>query len=81
MNNYIVLDLHGEDYINTKIKANEFIMENHILGNKYLYIIHGKGKGIVKKALYEVLKEENKVLSYKIDMFNDGASIIELDIN
>lgn len=72
------LDLHGETGDYAKILVKEFINDNHKLGNKRLIIIHGKGSGIVRKAVHETLKVNKLVSSYKLDNFNDGCTIVEL---
>lgn len=49
----------------------EFINDNIKMGNKYLVIIHGKndhgrGRYILKNKLYEILKEDKRIVSYKL---------------
>ena len=52
------LDLHGltQDLAYEKLKA--FIFENYAKGRRYLLIITGKGKGILRKAFLNWLHEE-----------------------
>lgn len=73
-----VLDLHGETYESSKIITKLFIEDAVRLGEKTLVIIHGKGKGIVKQSVYEELKMNKYVSSYKTDNFNDGMTIVNL---
>lgn len=83
-NNYILyknikqLDLHGLNRYQAKIEIESFILEQYKLGKKYVGIIHGKGEGIVKKATHETLKNNKYVKSYKVDLFNNGITIVEL---
>lgn len=79
-NNLPTLDLHGETKDISKILVHDFIDDNYKLKNKKIVIIHGIGKGIVKKAVYEELKINKIVKEYKQDNFNPGCTIIELDI-
>lgn len=72
------LDLHGFDREYARIKINEFIEENCKLKNKKVLIIHGNGTGILKKTTQETLRRNKKVISYKIDNFNSGTTIVEL---
>lgn len=74
------IDLHGEDRVNARIMTEEFINDNIKLRNKKILIIHGKGSGIVKNEVYNLLKNNSKVKEYKLDMFNDGATVVELNI-
>lgn len=72
------IDLHGLDRITAIIKTKEFIEDNIKLKNYDLVVIHGKGTGILKKAVHEYLKTEKRVLEYKTDNINDGVTIIKI---
>ncbi|MBQ3435799.1 MAG: Smr/MutS family protein [Bacilli bacterium] len=72
------LDLHGLDRDYARILLREFIEDNRKLGNKTIEIIHGKGKGILKRAVHEELKINKLVESYKLDNFNDGCTVVIL---
>ena len=74
------IDLHGETGDISKILVKEFILDNYKLKNKYIIIIHGIGKGIVKKSVYEELKTNKYVKEYKQNNFNSGETIVLLDI-
>ena len=55
-NNLPTIDLHGETKDISKILVKDFIYDNYKLKNEYVVLIHGIGKGIVKKSIYEELK-------------------------
>lgn len=74
------LDLHGEIGDIAKIRVNDFIEENIILGNDTIVIIHGIGKGIVKKCVYEVLSNSKDVVGFSIDVYNPGVTIVKIKI-
>lgn len=76
--NLPTIDLHGEDRIGAIVKTKEFINDNLKLKNKLIIVIHGIGKGILKEEIHKYLKTDKNVLNYKIDIFNKGATIIEL---
>lgn len=84
IDNYILysnlpsIDLHGMDRVFALIKVKEFILDNYNLNNKLILIIHGKGSHILKNEVHKYLKTNNLVLSYKIDLFNDGVTVVEL---
>lgn len=78
MNNYKVLDLHGENSDIAKILVNEFINDAIKLGISEITIIHGKGKGILKKAVHELLRNDKRVLEYKINFLNNGETIVKI---
>lgn len=73
------LDLHGEDRIGARIKIKTFIDDNCKLGNEEIAIVHGIGKGILKKEVLDMLKKDKRVLEYNLDCFNEGCTLVRLD--
>lgn len=80
-NNLPTLDLHGLDRDYSRILINDFINDNYKLNNLKVIIIHGIGTGVLKKTTQEVLKNNKHVKSYKIDNFNNGMTIVQIDKN
>lgn len=80
-NNNPQLDLHGETRDSARILVNEFIEDNYKLKHDKLLIIHGIGSGILKKEVHEVLKKNKKVKRYKLDNFNSGCTIVEINVS
>lgn len=76
--NLPTLDLHGYDTSSARVSTNDFINKNIIMQNNKIVIIHGKGTGLVKKAVHEVLRENKKVINYYTDNLNDGLTIVSL---
>jgi DNA mismatch repair protein MutS2 len=74
------MDIHGETSLTCVAVINSFIKDNIKLKNKNIIIIHGKGTGILRKATHECLKKNKYVKKYYIDGWNDGQTIVELDI-
>lgn len=74
------IDLHGYDRVSARIKTEEFINDSIKLKNKRVVIIHGKGAGIVKDEVHKVLKTNKNVLSYKIDGFNTGITVVDIKL-
>ena len=66
------IDLHGYDIESARVATNDFIDENIILKNKKIVIIHGKGKGLVKKSVHNTLTTRREVLKFYTDNNNDG---------
>jgi len=77
-NNIPTIDLHGNDRHTAIYYANEFINDNIKLKNKLVKIVHGKGEGILKTEIHKYLKTKKEVVSYKIDIYNSGTTIVEL---
>jgi DNA mismatch repair protein MutS2 len=72
------LDLHGEIASRAILLVNDFLLEQYMLGNTKVVIIHGIGSGILRKTVHEVLSTNKLVLNYKLDMYNIGMTIVEL---
>lgn len=72
------IDLHGYDRDSARVAVNDFILENVILNNKEILIIHGVGEGIVKEAVHQELAKNRNVLSYKISNNNIGCTVARL---
>lgn len=78
---YPKLDLHGMDREITRFLVRDFIRDNQKLGNSKVVIIHGKGMGILKRAVKESLAKNSLVNNFYIDFYNDGQTIVEIKIN
>lgn len=76
-----VIDLHGFDSEYASIVVKEFILDNYNLNKNKLLIIHGKGLGVLKKRIHSDLRKNKIVESYKINMFNEGETIVLLKKN
>lgn len=80
LNRYPQIDLHGLDRDSARMVTNDFVMENVILKNEMIVIIHGIGTGIVKNAVHEALRVNKSVLEFKTDNFNSGCTVVRLKI-
>lgn len=69
------IDLHGEDRVGARIKVINFLNDNYKLDKKEIAIIHGVGKGILKNEVLNILKNDKRIESYNIDMFNEGCTL------
>ena len=72
------IDVHGYTRDMMKCVIDTFLNDNIKLGNKKIIIIHGKGEGILKKEIHELLKKDKRVNKFYIDNLNIGETIIEL---
>lgn len=74
------IDVHGETYDSVSLILSQFIDDNYKLGNKYIRIVHGKGEGVLKNRIHELLKTNKKVEDYYLNNWNIGETIIVLKI-
>lgn len=81
INTYPKIDLHGYDRESARMVTNDFVMENVILGNEKIVIVHGIGSGIVKNAVHDALRINKNVIEYKTDNFNSGCTIVRLKVD
>ena len=81
LKNLPTIDLHGFDMESARVATNDFINDNIIMKNNKILIIHGKGKGLVKKAVHNQLKIHKKVIKYYTDNLNDGVTIVYLNVD
>ena len=75
-----MLDLHGEIEAMVEVLVNEFINDNYKMYNKTIVVIHGKSSNILTRKLHEVLSQNTLVKDYKLDNWNLGQTIVELNI-
>lgn len=78
IDNLPTIDLHGFDRDSARVMTNDFIDEAISLNYKEIVIIHGIGTGIVKNSVHNTLSKNRKVLSFKLDSFNIGCTIVHL---
>ncbi|MBQ8193094.1 MAG: Smr/MutS family protein [Bacilli bacterium] len=81
LKNLPCIDLHGYDMETARVATNDFINDSLMLNNKKILIIHGKGKGLVKKSVHEALKYRKEVIKFYTDNLNDGCTIVHLNID
>lgn len=75
------IDVHGETYDSVSLILSQFIDDNYKLGNKYIRIVHGKGEGILKNRIHELLKTNKRVEDYYLNNWNIGETIIALNVD
>lgn len=72
------IDIHGYDRYGAIAVVDNFINNYLRIGVKKVTIIHGKGTGVLKSVTHEYLKTNKNVLEYKLNIFNDGETIVIL---
>lgn len=74
------LDLHGEIEKMVESLVISFVSDNVKMKNSIIRIIHGKSTNILTKEVHRVLKENKNVKSFKLNNWNLGETIVELEI-
>lgn len=76
-----ILNVHGETRDTVKFIVESYIKDNIKLENEYIGIIHGRSSSILKDAIHTILKQNKNVISWQVDIFNPGITIIKLKVN
>jgi len=75
------LDIRGEKPEEAEFEVIKFIDDAYVSGLTRVEILHGKGTGVLKKFVKEILKSHDKVKEFHfahVDMGGDGITIAEL---
>lgn len=72
------IDIHGYDRNGGVAMVKNFIDNQIRIGKRKVTIVHGKGEGILKQATHDYLRKDKRVESFKLNIFNDGETIVEL---
>lgn len=75
---YEKIDLHGMTKVEAVVRVKEAITDCIKLKKYDIMIVHGKGTGVIKREVQDYLKKDKRVLSYKIDNFNEGVTLVKL---
>ena len=75
-----ILDLHTFSPKDATSVVAEYIQACLEKGIYEVQIIHGKGKGVLRRTVHSLLEKHPKVLSYKIDSGPSGwgATVVKL---
>lgn len=75
------VDLRGQTLEEAVMNAEKFLDDCYLAGISPVTIIHGKGTGVLRKGIHEMLKKHRYVKSYRLGTFGegeDGITIAEL---
>ena len=75
---YPKIDINVETTDTAVLLVNDFINDNLKMKNEYIVIIHGKGTGVLRKKVHEILKNNKMVEKYELDVMNLGQTIVKL---
>ncbi|MCQ2432562.1 MAG: Smr/MutS family protein, partial [Clostridia bacterium] len=66
------LDLRGEYTDDAWFKVDKYLDDAAMTGIKSVTLIHGKGTGALRKALWEHLKKDSRVASFRAGSYGEG---------
>jgi len=72
------IDLHGKTVDEALVKLDKYLDSASLAGFPFVYIHHGVGTGILRKAIHDFLKTNPHVQRYTTDPENGGVTIVYL---
>ena len=75
------IDIRGQRFDEAEYNIVKFIDEAYFSGQQKVEILHGKGTGVLKKLVSELLKNNDNVKTFypaAIELGGDGVTIVEL---
>ncbi len=66
------LDLRGEYTDDAWMKTDKYLDDAAMAGIKSVTLIHGKGTGALRKAIWDKLKKDSRVKSYRAGAYGEG---------
>ncbi|UUZ97762.1 Smr/MutS family protein [Paenibacillus sp. P25] len=68
------LDLRGANVEEAIMEVDRFLDESFLANFGQVYIIHGKGTGVLRTGIQEYLRKHKHVKSYRIGNYNEGGA-------
>lgn len=75
------IDLRGMDSLEATYNTDKYLDEVYLAGYEKVTIIHGKGTGVLRNAIMEMLKSHSHVKRYRLGEYGEGGTgvtIVEL---
>lgn len=68
------LDLRGKNLEEAMLDVDKYLDDVYIAGLKTVYIIHGKGTGILREGITQLLKKHKHVKSHRLGNYGEGGT-------
>ncbi len=75
------LDLRGKNGEEGWMATDKYLDEAVLAGMQVVHLIHGKGTGALRKALWEFLRRDSRIKSFRIGAYGEGdggVTVVEL---
>lgn len=70
----VELDLRGSNLEDSLVEVDRFLDEGFLSNLGQVYIIHGKGMGILRSGIQEYLRKHRNVKSYRLGNYGEGGT-------
>lgn len=68
------LDLRGENLEEAIIEVDRFLDESYLAGLGQVYIIHGKGTGVLRTGIQQYLRKHSLVKNFRLGNYGEGGA-------
>jgi DNA mismatch repair protein MutS2 len=69
----ITINVQGETLDTASMMVDKYLDDAYMAGLKTVSVIHGRGEGILRKGIHEMLKRHKHVTSYQRAGYNEGG--------
>jgi len=68
------LDIRGMNLLDATMKIEKFLDDSFLIGLGSVQIIHGKGTGVLRKGVQDILKHNAHTKSFRLGVYGEGES-------
>jgi len=68
------LDIRGMNLSDATLKIEKFLDDSFLLGLSSVQIIHGKGTGVLRKGVHDILRHNSHTKSFRLGVYGEGES-------
>ena len=68
------IDIRGNNLDDALIQTEKYIDDAYLASLNTITIIHGKGTGVLRSGIHDMLKNHPHVKSYRLGMFGEGEN-------